>query len=239
MNIRPNDLVLEVGSGHNPHMRSDVLLDLFEEDTPDQHRGGTNLTVDRPFVKADICGMPFKDKAFDYVLAIYILEHIPDVEKALKEITRVGKRGIIKLPTEFNEYLHPCNEHRWLCNMYGDTVVFKRKPRDWKPYFDNIFHWLWNNDREWFWFYQHHMPLFVFSHEWEGKIKYRVEDYSPPDFSKLKIADFTRRSSRGWKEFVPHGMQVAVGKSNLYPKIKGVFGKVSRRKKVNLEELLK
>ena len=38
MNIRPNDFVLEIGSGHNPKARSDVLCDKFIGD--DEQRGG-------------------------------------------------------------------------------------------------------------------------------------------------------------------------------------------------------
>ena len=37
MNIGPNDLVLDVGSGHNPNPRSDVLCDRYIDD--DTERG--------------------------------------------------------------------------------------------------------------------------------------------------------------------------------------------------------
>ena len=36
--INENDLVLDVGGGHNPFWRSDVIVDLFPED--DTQRGG-------------------------------------------------------------------------------------------------------------------------------------------------------------------------------------------------------
>jgi SAM-dependent methyltransferase len=240
VNIKHGDLVLEVGSGHNPHMRSDVLLDFFEIDEKDDgHRGGTSLTVDRPFVKADVCNMPFKDKAFDYVIAIALLEHIPNVEKALKELQRVSKRGYIKLPTEFCEHLHPSKEHRWLCNMYKDTLVFKKKPKGWRNPFGNMFHLLWKDDKEYFWFYQHHQALMSFGHEWENKIKYRIEPYSLPDFSMLDAKHFTKRNTRGWKELVPHAVQVHVGRSDIYPKLKSVLGSTYRTKKVDVKDLLK
>ena len=39
MKDRANDLVLDVGSGHNPNPRSDILCDRYIED--DTERGGS------------------------------------------------------------------------------------------------------------------------------------------------------------------------------------------------------
>ncbi len=238
--IKHSDLVLEVGSGHNPHMRSDVLLDLFEEDVPDQHRGGTKATVDRPFVNADICNMPFKDNAFDYVIAIHILEHIPNIKAAIKEITRVGKRGYIIVPSELNEYLHPSSTHVWLCSKDRDTLVFKKKPKNWRAPFGDLFHNLWNNDSEYFRFYQHHLGIYHLHMAWNKKIKFRVENFSQPNMKKWNINEISKRSSRGFiKELCPAWLQVKIGKSNLYPKLKTAIGKPYRRRKIDVEELLK
>ena len=65
MNIRTDDFVLEIGSGHNPKSRSDVLCDKFIGD--DEQRGGAIVT-DRPMVEADGQFLPFADRAFDYVI---------------------------------------------------------------------------------------------------------------------------------------------------------------------------
>jgi ubiquinone/menaquinone biosynthesis C-methylase UbiE len=44
---------------------------------------------------ADICALPFGDDQFDLVLAIEVLEHVPDPDGALRELTRVAKGGLV------------------------------------------------------------------------------------------------------------------------------------------------
>ena len=64
MNVQVNDFVLEIGSGHNPSARSNVLCDKFLVD--DTQRGG-QIVADRPIVEADGQYLPFADNSFDYV----------------------------------------------------------------------------------------------------------------------------------------------------------------------------
>ncbi|WCO68585.1 class I SAM-dependent methyltransferase [Iamia majanohamensis] len=44
---------------------------------------------------ADICRLPFPDDAFDLVLAIEVLEHVPDPIGALAELDRVCRRDVV------------------------------------------------------------------------------------------------------------------------------------------------
>lgn len=46
-------------------------------------------------VFADIADLPFGDDKFDLVLAIEVLEHVPDPAAALRDIGRVGSRDIV------------------------------------------------------------------------------------------------------------------------------------------------
>ena len=68
-NIAADDFVLEIGSGHDPKTRSDVLCDKFIED--DIQRGG-NIVTDRLIVAADGQYLPFSDKSFDYIICSHI-----------------------------------------------------------------------------------------------------------------------------------------------------------------------
>jgi len=47
------------------------------------------------FKTGDICRLPYKDNAFDTVIAFEVLEHIKDVDKALSELYRVTKKTVI------------------------------------------------------------------------------------------------------------------------------------------------
>jgi uncharacterized protein YbaR (Trm112 family) len=101
-------LVLDVGAGGNPYPRSDILLDRL---TGSEHRCGESMMIDRPVVFGDASRMPFKDKAFDFVIASHILEHMADPVVFLKELQRVGKAGYIETPNALFERLHPFRIH--------------------------------------------------------------------------------------------------------------------------------
>lgn len=53
--------------------------------------GVTRLAVQA----ADACRLPFESCAFDVVTALEVLEHIPDVERAAREIVRVARRFVV------------------------------------------------------------------------------------------------------------------------------------------------
>lgn len=48
---------------------------------------------DIEFVQASAAKLPSKDHAFDFIICIEVLEHIPDTEKAISEMARVLNRG--------------------------------------------------------------------------------------------------------------------------------------------------
>lgn len=107
--IAHDALVLEVGSGDSPCPRSDVLLDLTLED---HERVGGRTIVDRPFVLGHIERLPFRDKAFDYVIAFHVLEHSAHPAAFLAELQRVAKAGYLETPSFWWERLTPLTMHR-------------------------------------------------------------------------------------------------------------------------------
>jgi len=170
MNIKPGDLVLEIGSGDNPKPRSDVLCDKIPED--DTQRGGA-IVLDRPFVAADGQYLPFADKSFDYIICCHVLEHAEDPALFLSELARVGKRGYIETPTEIGEKLYGWNYHRWFINLDSSgRLIFKRKLEEGQ--FGQLFHHLFSTNQIYAKFHAQNHSLFLIQHEWSGEIDFEI-----------------------------------------------------------------
>ncbi len=65
----------------------------------------TDLNSPLADIKADICDLPFSDNSFDVILCNHVLEHIPNDDKAMKELYRILKHGgwgIFQIPQDLN-----------------------------------------------------------------------------------------------------------------------------------------
>jgi SAM-dependent methyltransferase len=188
LKIGPNDLVLDVGSGHSPNPRSDVLCDRYIED--DTERGGA-IQVDRPLIVADGHNLPFKDKAFDYVIASHIIEHMDDPQRFCAELERVSKRGFIASPTELAEHMFYWSFHKWYVNK--EVLPGKREKLILHPKVNvpNIFGDLFDYFYEynpWFARFHRSVPdLFWMEYEWEGHINIEMRDRSPLDLDDPRV----------------------------------------------------
>jgi SAM-dependent methyltransferase len=169
-------LVLEIGSGDNPHPRADVLLDRYPG-ADNRERGG-DLVVDRPFVVADAHHLPFKDGAFAYTICSHILEHMDDPLQFAAELRRVSAAGYIQSPSEIAERLFHWSFHRWYVNLEGDTLVLH--PREPHEPFGELFDYLYAFNPAYY-FFQRSMPdLFWVEREWHGdNLKIEVRASSP------------------------------------------------------------
>jgi SAM-dependent methyltransferase len=79
--------VLEVGSGRG-HLQ-DIVQDYTGLDIADSVANRYH----KPFVNASATAMPFPDNSFDAIWTIWVLEHVPEPEAALREMRRVLKPG--------------------------------------------------------------------------------------------------------------------------------------------------
>jgi len=175
MKIGPDDLVLDVGSGHNPNPRSDILCDRYVED--DTERGGA-IQVDRPLIVADGHNLPFKDKAFDYVIASHIIEHMDDPARFCSELQRVAKRGFIASPTELAEHMFYWTFHKWYVNKVNNRLVLHPKV-DVPNIFGDLFDYLYEYN-PWFARFHRSLPdMFWMEYEWDGAIQIEIRDRSP------------------------------------------------------------
>ena len=128
LNIKSSDRVLEVGGGHNPHPKSNVVVDKFADSN--FHRSGDiKVLKKQTFMEADGEALPFKDKEFDYVICCQVLEHVENPVKFLSEQFRVAKRGYIETPSLIGEYLFPRVSHKWILHELDDVLYLVDKEK--------------------------------------------------------------------------------------------------------------
>ena len=122
----PKDaLVLEVGSGGNPYFRANILVDAY---TSTRERHWAPLITDRPSVIGFGESLPFKDKAFDFVIASHVLEHSSEPEQFISELERVSMAGYIETPDAFMERINPYWDHRSeVIDRDGELLIRKKK----------------------------------------------------------------------------------------------------------------
>jgi ubiquinone/menaquinone biosynthesis C-methylase UbiE len=141
VDLPTNAKVLDVGSGQNPHPSADFILDKFLDDN--RHRQAkSDFTMQASMMKldkegnlnesekrfdvaqGDILALPFPDKSFDFIIARHMLEHVEDIQGALKELSRVGKAGYIEVPTKISELLFPqVDIHLWTFSLQQGALV--------------------------------------------------------------------------------------------------------------------
>jgi SAM-dependent methyltransferase len=121
--VDSRSLVLEVGSGGNPYPRANVLLDAYAQT---RHRHWAPLVSDRPTVLGFVENLPFRDKAFDFVIACHVLEHSAAPERFLGELQRVAKAGYIEGPDAFFERINPYRDHRLEITVRDGLVIRKK-----------------------------------------------------------------------------------------------------------------
>jgi hypothetical protein len=116
-------LILDAGSGSYPNPAADVLVDGELIDT--RHRHGLPVVIDRPFVVARVESLPFRDRAFAFVIASHIAEHVLDPAGFCRELDRVARGGYIETPSPIADWALREDYHIWRVSQRRGRLRFK------------------------------------------------------------------------------------------------------------------
>jgi hypothetical protein len=168
---------LEIGSGNAPDPRADVLVDRFPWDDRERARHEPIRRDGRSLIAADGAALPFASKTFDLVIALNVLEHTDDPCGFLREMSRVGRRGLVHVPTTFTERLFYREFHKFTFALDGKTLVIRKK--NFPDVFGGLFDYLAHFDPDFIRFKERNRGLFELVYAWEGEASYRIEAYDP------------------------------------------------------------
>lgn len=181
LSIAPEWVVLDVGSGHRPNRRANVLIDNELNET--EHRSGKKAQVppDKIMVLGNALNMPFKNNEFDFIIASHIAEHIDDPEQFCKELARVGKRGYIETPGTMDEFFLNEPFHKWMVKKNGNYLIFKEK-KNFKPFSDFLYGLYYLNETR-----TGHKPLYSSNYflKLASKLIGKSWSYLPKTYTKL------------------------------------------------------
>ncbi len=167
LKILNKDTVLEVGGGHNPHPRSQLIVDKYPDSN--YHRSGDIMILKKQkFIQADGEDLPFVDRQFDYVICSHVLEHTENPQRFLEEQFRVARRGYLETPSLVGEFLYPKKSHKWLILFIDKKLILVEKAKvNFQVGFDlgNLF--------------QNYFP--------KNSIGYKIMQNTIPDFETVRI----------------------------------------------------
>lgn len=173
--IPPDALVLDIGSGQDPHPRANVLCDRFLLDSAERALEAP-IVADRPLVVADAASTPFADKTFDFVFCSHLLEHVEDPAAVLRELQRIARAGYIETPSVVYEKLWGWKFHRWFVDVRDGELYFQ--PKDTSVFDRDLHEWFGSNMEEppfWRFFMRRLHDLDLMSRlVWRDKIPFSV-----------------------------------------------------------------
>ncbi len=126
--LRGAKSILDVGSGAGQiakhllrYADSDASITCCDLSPEMLRRARTRLKSSVPLhVAADLCRLPFADESFDCVTCGYVLEHLPEAQPGLAELSRVMRPGgrMLLLTTEDN-FSGAWTSRFWCCRTYN------------------------------------------------------------------------------------------------------------------------
>jgi SAM-dependent methyltransferase len=207
--ITPGDFVVEVGGGHNPFWRADLIVEKYPFDSG--HRTD-KLIPNAPVIIADAVRLPLPDRGCDLLFASHVLEHVPEPQQFLTEIKRCSHRVYLEFPGFRRELMFAWSFHQWVIEVQGTHLVFYRN--DLPQLFGDFFHRHYDFVLD-AWTTRRHAALnnwvsiesALLSWEFarQGALQHALES-SPRNGAKVNAAPL-ERIAYGWRQIVMLGVQ--------------------------------
>lgn len=144
--LKPDDVVLDIGGWADPFPRADWVLDLMPYDTRGLYeREGwiePRAPGRGPFHARDVAAarrlrpraLPFDDDSVDFVICSHTLEDLRDPVWVRSEMSRIGRAGYVEVPSRLEEQSWGVNgrfagwsHHRWLIDVLPGAIEFVLK----------------------------------------------------------------------------------------------------------------
>ena len=179
LNENKNWKVLDIGCGYTANKFATTIADVL--DLQDFYK-------DKNFVKIENKNLPFKDDAFDFVIASHVIEHIEDLTFFLKEIQRISKKGYIELPTRLGDNLVFENqkEHLWWFTFddQNKILIAEKKKQILEPFMSvATAKQVSDNFRE----------SFVLELYWENNIEYNIKTEEDKKYKRLSFITIIKK----------------------------------------------
>ncbi|HLD89757.1 hypothetical protein A2422_02315 [Candidatus Woesebacteria bacterium RIFOXYC1_FULL_31_51] len=213
--LKPKDRILDVGGSMKQHtdIKIDTLVDILH---PSESHMGSQKLYAKKFVRLDLNTdiFPFEDNEFDFCICTHTIEDLLYPFLALKEMSRVAKRGYLVTPSFGNDIIFShvditnwltgirrvpgISHHKWL--FYQKQEIVQIIPKNYPLLYSSEFQYSnWIGEEE-------------FEYYWEKEIKWN--EINDLDFRIIitKYRDFVKRNKSKLKRTGP----VAVYLDNPY-----------------------
>jgi SAM-dependent methyltransferase len=192
--------ILDLGGGKDPFSAAQTVADIVDhsEYFSENHK-------EKKFVHTKGDKTPFKDKEFDFVIAAHIVEHVPNPDEFLSELTRIAKKGYIEVPTPFFDNLTFGNNnplphgHIWWTTFDDDKQELVLKPK--LSFTKEIL-----TPRQTTMLTPFFVDSMVIGLLWEDSIEYRKEEaifeYQSGNSDPKRLVDMTKGVPSGFKKWV-------------------------------------
>ena len=194
--------ILEVGPGSIPSQYSDVWLDLEYQSTAQTMAQSANAmpVVGKPKVYYNGKKFPFKDKAFKYVIASQVIEHVPweSLPLFINELQRVAHAGYIEMPRWTYEILFDYSVHISTGDVKNHKlIIYKKIQSDTHYTFTKLLIEKSQKLRDYL--YKEKELYFCYM-KWQDKIAYELIDNDYP--GNLCLKDMNYRANEDFEKYI-------------------------------------